>query len=219
MEGPVCKQPFRVIPHLTGQFSSLENQVNVAVHFFQQGAEQGFTWFFHQLYPSLTLYCFKIIKDKDVSEEIASAAFMKIWQRHHQFTDAPSIKAYLYRIVRNDALKYLAKQKQWAGAAKEVIYLYGGEHQGNAFNALVAAETARLLLKAIDRLPLECGKVFRLLYLEGKSIKETAEALRLSPSTVKTQKARGLEALRKSFRLSLMVTIGALASLFTSCLL
>ena len=80
---------------------------------FQQGEEQGFTWFFHQLYPSLTLYCFKITKDKEVSEEIASAAFMKIWQRHHQFADAQSIKAYLYRIVRNDALKYLAKQKQF----------------------------------------------------------------------------------------------------------
>jgi DNA-directed RNA polymerase specialized sigma24 family protein len=36
-----------------------------------------------------------------------------------------------------------------------------------------------------------------LLYIEGKSIKETAEELQVSASTVKTQKKRGLDALRK----------------------
>jgi len=78
-----------------------------------------------------------------------------------------------------------------------VIYLYGGEHEKDCFNSLVTAEISGELLNAINTLPVECSKVFRLIYIEGKSIKETAETLQISPSTVKTQKARGLAALRK----------------------
>ena len=183
---------------------------------FQKGDEKGFTHFFNELYPALTLYAFKITKDREVSEEIASAAFIKIWQRHEQFSDASSIKAYLYRIVRNDAFKHLSKQKQLQTVTKDVIYLYSREQQKDAFNGLVAAETSHLLLNAIDALPKECAKVFQLLYVEGKSIKEAAEALHLSVSTVKTQKARGIETLRKSLRLSSIITVAVSCLLFLS---
>jgi RNA polymerase sigma-70 factor (ECF subfamily) len=180
---------------------------------FQRGEEEGFAWFFHELYGALTFYCFKIIGDKEASEEIASNAFIKIWHRHDQFCDAPSITKYLYRIVKNDALKHLRKEKQSAATKKEVVYLYGNEYEKDAFNSLVTAEISRELLNAINSLPAECSKVFRLMYIQGKSIKETAEALRLSPSTVKTQKKRGLESLRKTFHLSISLIAMAISFL------
>lgn len=183
---------------------SLYNSNDYAI-FFQNGEEQAFAWFFRQLYPSLTLYCFKITGDKEASEEIVSNAFIKIWEKYERFSDADSIKAYLYRIVRNDALKYLHKKKQGLAANKEVIYLYANQNEKDHFNSLVTAEISRELLNAINSLPAECSKVFRLMYIEGKTIKETAEALQLSPSTVKTQKKRGIEALRKSMHLSIVM--------------
>ena len=175
---------------------------------FQQGEERGFAYFFNELYPILCFYCNKIIGDKEASEEIASHAFIKIWAKHERLNEADCIKAYLYRIVRNDALKYLHKKKQGLAANKEIIYLYANQNEKDHFNNLVTAEISRELLNAINSLPAECSKVFRLMYVEGKTIKETAEALQLSPSTVKTQKKRGIEALRKSLHLSILtVTI------------
>lgn len=177
---------------------------------FQQGEEEGLNWFFNLLYPTLTFYCNKIIGDKEASEEIASHAFMKIWERHERFADADSIKAYLYRIVKNDALKYLRKEKQTTAFNKEVIYLYANEHQKDCFDSLVTTEITHELLLAINALPAACSKVFKLMYLEGKSIKETAEELNLSTSTVKTQKARGLAVLRKMITTFFMVSIPVL---------
>lgn len=168
---------------------------------FQQGEEKGFAWFFRNLYAALSFYAFKITGDKETSEEIASSAFIKIWQKHEQFSDALSIRKYLYRIVRNDALKHLRKDKQSSAITKEVTYLYGSEHEKDCFNSLVATEITNELHQAINSLPAECKKVFRLMYVEGKSVQETAAALHLSPSTVKTQKARGLAALRKKMAL------------------
>ena len=172
------------------------NSCNYAI-LFQQGDEKGFAWFFRNVYPALNFYAFKITSDKEASEEIASNAFIKIWQRHEQFTDAISIRKYLYRIVKNDALKHLRKEKQSTSFTKEMIYLYGNEHEKDCFHGLVAAEISRELLDAINCLPAECRKVFQLLFVQGKSIKEAAEELNLSPSTIKTQKARGLTELRK----------------------
>jgi RNA polymerase sigma-70 factor (ECF subfamily) len=164
---------------------------------FQQGEEKGFAWFFRSLYPALSFYAFKITGDREASEEIASSAFIKIWESHEQFSDPLSIRKYLYCIVRNDALKHLRKEKQSVAFNREVIYLYANEHEKDCFNNLVTTEITLELHQAIDALPAECKKVFRLMYIEGKSIQETAEALHLSASTVKTQKKRGLDALRK----------------------
>jgi len=179
---------------------------------FQQGEEKGFAWFFRELYPALCLYAFKITGHREASEEIASNAFIVIWKRHEKFSDALSIRKYLYLIVRNDALKYLRDRKTEKSKTfkREVAYLYGSEYEKDCFNSLVTAETLRLLLHAIHCLPEECSKVFRLLYIEGKSVKETAEALQVSPSTVKTQKKRGIETLRKTFHLSIMLIIVAI---------
>lgn len=180
---------------------------------FQQGKEKGVACVFHSLYPLLTLYCFKITADKEASEEIASNAFIKIWQKHERFTEYHSIKAYLYRIVRNDAFKFLQKEKRHAVAGQEFGYLYSKQHEKDHFTSLVNAETTGQLLKAINGLPTECSKVLRLMFIEGRSIKETAKILHLSPSTIKTQKKRGVEVLRKKLYLTIMV----ISLLVTSC--
>lgn len=41
---------------------------------------------------------------------------------------------------------------------------------------------------------------FVMLYIEGKTVRETVNELRLALSTVKTQKARGLAILRKKIK-------------------
>jgi RNA polymerase sigma-70 factor, ECF subfamily len=164
--------------------------------FFQKGEERGFDWFFRELYPSLCFFAQKITGNQPASEEIASDAFIKIWARHNQFSNPDAIKAYLYQIVRNDSLKYLNKYVRVVKAHNDIAYVTD-QVQKDHFQALVSAEISRHLQTAIKHLPTECSKVFRLLYIEGKTINETAEELKLSQSTVKTQKKRGINFLRK----------------------
>ena len=162
---------------------------------FQRGEEAGFNWFFRQLYPSLTFFAFKITADAAVAEEIASTAFIRIWERHCQFSAPENIRSYLYQVVKNDALKWLQKEKRASIASREAVYSLD-KTELDHFQHLVTAEMTRQLHASMQQLPPECSRVFRLLYIEGKSIKETARELQLSPSTVKTQKARGLALLR-----------------------
>ncbi|WP_425185814.1 RNA polymerase sigma factor [Flaviaesturariibacter amylovorans] len=58
--------------------------------------------------------------------------------------------------------------------------------------------------------PRAAPPTFRLFYLEDKSLKEIAEELQVSFSTIKSQKARALELLRRKLP-HLVLLIGSLA--------
>lgn len=54
--------------------------------------------------------------------------------------------------------------------------------------------------KAIEKLPRECRKVFELCYFEGMNNEKAAQTLRISIETVKAQKKRGKQILRKNLQ-------------------
>ncbi|MGH2647996.1 MAG: RNA polymerase sigma factor [Ginsengibacter sp.] len=167
---------------------------------FQRGEEEGFNFFFRLLFPSLCFFANRKLNNIEEAEDIVSAAFIKIWQRHPQFNDAKSIRAYLYQIVRNDCITFYRKTARVLTMQKEINYLTHVDTKDNAEGDIIRAEFYGELYRAINTLPPECRKIFTMLYLEGKTVRETAEELGLALSTVKTQKARGLAALKKKLR-------------------
>lgn len=177
---------------------------------FQRGEERGFDWAFREFYPSLTFFANKITGNYEAAEEIASTAFIKIWKRHGHFSAEAAIKTYLYRIVYNDALQFLRQIKKEKQTVTALLYLRQSDLEVDHFHHLASVETSRLMKKALESLPPACSEVFYLLYEEGKSVKETARILELSPNTVKAQRRKGLAILRKrlaSFWVLLTLTL------------
>jgi RNA polymerase sigma factor (sigma-70 family) len=83
---------------------------------------------------------------------------------------------------------------------KEINYLTPVDAKDNIETDIIRAEFYAELYRAINTLPPECRKIFTMLYLEGKSARETAEELGLALSTVKTQKARGAGCFEEKLR-------------------
>jgi RNA polymerase sigma-70 factor (ECF subfamily) len=169
-------------------------------------------YFFRLLYPSLVFFGNKFLDKRATAEDIASGAFIKTWKHHARFNSPEAIRAYLYRVVRNDALKALKKEQKETALLKDVSYLWSAHLQEDHARALIASETLRQLRASLNLLPPQCGKIFRKLYLEGKTIRETAEDLHLSISTVRTQQKRGLATIRQK-----MASFVSLLSLLAAC--
>jgi len=180
------------------RIESTYNQNEYALAF-QRGEEKGFDFFFRELFPSLCFFANRMINNKYEAEDIASAAFIKIWKRHNQFDNAKNIRSYLYQIVRNDCLKFLHQNDRRNRTQRELEYLNIVDTRANCEADIIRAELYNDLYNALNNLPTECRKVYKMLYIEGKSVKEIAKELKVSTSTVKTQKARGLAMLRKKF--------------------
>ena len=175
------------------------NNLHEMVISFQSGEEKGFDFFFRELFPSLCFFANRMLNNKCEAEDIASGAFIKIWNRYSQFDNAKNIRSYLYQIVRNDCLKFLQQIKRTGTMQKEMKYLSIADTQSNCEAEMIRAEFLGLLYKVLETLPTECRKVFKLLYIEGKTVMEISNELNISASTIKTQKSRGLMLLKKKF--------------------
>ena len=167
------------------------------VEAFQRGEEKGFTYFFNALYPALLYYAFRILNDKPTSEDVVEESFIKIWERHSTFTHPKVIKAWLYTTVRNGCLNRLQQQQRSATQVEQIARMKEGEHESYALHEIIRAEVIRELHANIESLPTACRQIFKMLYIQGKTVREIASELELSISTIKNQKARGLGLLRK----------------------
>ena len=170
---------------------------------FKEGREEGFNYFFEEYYAALTYHAFRIVKNMPVAEEIASEAFIKLWERHQGFDRIASIRSFLYTTTHNAGLNWLRQQKRTSERLKELAYL--SEYaELNKFQSIVETETYREIFIAIRSLPSQCRKIFKKLYVEGKDYKQIAEELGLAVSTVHNQKARGITLIRKKIALSVL---------------
>ncbi len=165
---------------------------------FQNGSEEALDHFFSTYYPALCFFAARLTGDTEVAKDIASQAFIKTWEKHATLNTAAGIKAYLYQVARNDCYKWLHQQKRAAALHQDLGKLSQPVAQSHA-EELIKAEFINTMYQHVKSMPAAQQTIFTKLYIEGKSVAETAAELNLHISTVKTQKARGILYLRKQF--------------------
>ena len=166
---------------------------------FQKGSEPAFTEIFQTLFPAVCYYIFRIIDDMAVSEDIAEESFIKIWDRRERLINLKVLKSYLYATARNASFKWL-KTKQRESQTGSALYILSEKNHQSILEDLVHAEVLREIYSTLDKLPSQCRKIMKMLYIEGKTVRKTAEELQLCIGTIKTQKAKGLAIVRKKIK-------------------
>ncbi len=75
-------------------------------------SEADFTALFYRVKPGITSYIRKIVKDRDVAEDIAVNTLTKMWTKIDQYDPKYQITTWLYRIAFNESLGYIAKRNK-----------------------------------------------------------------------------------------------------------
>ena len=180
---------------------AFENE-NRLLYSFKRGEEQGYSFYFKEFYPSLCYFSNSIIKDEAAGEDIATEAFIKLWERRDAFENVSHIKSFLYKVVRNASIDFLRKRAKEANYTLEESYL-GIEKERTIQEKIIEAETFREVVTSIKLLPPKCRQIFRMFYFEGKDYNQIAKELGLSINTIRVQKARALAILRQHPSLTL----------------
>lgn len=170
------------------------------------GNEKVFEQLFKNHYASLCGYAVKYVWDLDQAEEIVQDLFYNLWDKKSTLTINTSIEAYLFRAVRNACLNYLKHQKVKRQHASDVIHSQSSEGKGNE-NPVETLELQDKIDKAIDSLPPERQKIFKLSRYEGLKYKEIADRLGISIKTVEVQMGKALKTLRENLTDYLVVFI------------
>jgi len=142
--------------------------------------------------PKMLGVCRRYINDKLEAEGVMMSGFLKVFDKIDQFTDTGSFEAWIRKIMVNECLLYIRKNKNMYLE----VDLENAVAEPNYELASTNLDTDELLL-LIDKLPVGYKTVFNMFAIEGYSHKEISEMLDITESTSKSQLSRARKLLQK----------------------
>lgn len=171
------------------------------------GKREAFVDLFHSYWEPLFIYVMKVLKNEDDAEDVLQDVFTKIWEQRAQLGHIQSIRAYLFTMVRNGALRFIASNQQRHRFLDQLADFFGEMERKTSDDQLELRELRALIDGQVQLLPKRMREVFLLSRRDDLSHREIAEQLAISEKTVKKQVNYALKSIRAKLRLYKLITI------------
>jgi RNA polymerase sigma-70 factor (ECF subfamily) len=143
-----------------------------------------------------------IIHDDAEAEDIMQNAYIKAYENLHKFEGKSKFGTWLLRILINESLLWLQKNKRKISYKQSVL----ADNKTDSFNTkinnpahqVMNNELKKILEEAIGQLPSKYRTVFIMREVENMSTEETGKSLQISQINVKVRLNRAKEMLRKT---------------------
>lgn len=169
------------------------------------GNEEAFSRIVHHYYPRLLPFAIKITKSKHIAEEIVQDVFLRLWENRVDMQDISLPGAWLFRVAGNLSLNWLKR----AALEGRILQQLKPQESGDMVNEyLDFRQSSEQLKAAVNNLPEQQKKIFKLSKEDGLSNQEIANLLGLSVSTVKNHLTRALQTLRENMGSSNLLLVG-----------
>ena len=147
------------------------------------------------------LYRFIVYKvsDKETAQDVTSDVFLQAWQYLSQTNEAvQSIRGLLYKIARNKIIDiYRAKAKFQTVSLQDIGDV--GQKE-SVTEALYQKQTEQSLIDAVKQLKQEYQEVILFRYMEEMSMKEIAQAMGKSQTSVRVTLHRAVKKLQTIYK-------------------
>ena len=165
----------------------------------RKSSRKTYTELYRATHDSLFRYACFITSDRESAYDVLQDVYIKLWEIRKRIDPSRSLKALLYRMVRNRALNYVQR-----GARIWEVTLENG-YDGRSSDPLpdTAYEAQQLdenLRRWIMELPKRRREALLLSRYAGLSHAEAAEVMNLAPKTVNNHIVLALAHLRKRLR-------------------
>ncbi len=169
----------------------------------KEGREQAYKFLYDYHVPVLCHIAEQYVRDAFLAETIVSDVIFHMWEIRATLNIQTSIRSYLAQSVRNRCLNYLNAQVQQLerisgkGNLSDLPAMRFIESDDCPLGRLLTDELEQEIMAAIDRLPEECKRVFRMSRFEGKKQQEISQKLDISVNTVKYHMKHALSLLQE----------------------
>jgi len=165
---------------------------------------------FRAMYPRLVRFAFKITQDWNTSCDITQDVFVMLWQQRNTIDPERSIRAWLFRSVRNRAYNYQRDRREIADpeavdALTEDALDPGASHSHSWSGDIRVLENGqetqlqKKILEWIQELPERQREAFELSRYEGLFHHEIAGVMQVSVKTVNNHLTAALKHLRSCY--------------------
>ncbi len=182
-----------------------EQEIHISLDALRQSDRSEFAKLVEKYSSKIYRLALKILNNEDDAEDVLQETFIKAMKALPKFEGRSSLATWLYRIAVNESLMVIRKKRPGLVSTDEEMETEDGQMEPMQIvdwccmpeGELMNSETQKLLSQAIQTLPVSLFSVFTLRDMQGASIKETADALELSETAVKTRLLRARLRLRE----------------------
>jgi len=155
-----------------------------------------------QYWSSIVRYVDRLVHDRDVAEDVAQTAFVRLWQIRDTITANASVAAILYRSARSLAIDELrkAETRRLGGVARIAREARPPETPSEAFEH---GELGIAIEGALAALPARRREAFVLYHLHNQSYRQIAEIMDIAPQVVANYISAALAELRSRLRVEI----------------
>lgn len=165
----------------------------------RRGNISSFSLLFNQYYSGLVVYANQFLNSTENSEDVVHDIFASLWEMRQSLDPELYIKGYLFTSVRNRCLNYIEHLRVQTEYQKQI--LDKGDIGGSfTWDYFVESELSEIIEKALDKLPPQRKKVFKMNRFENKTATQIAEELNISPRTVEKHIEKALQSLRTDLK-------------------
>lgn len=146
-------------------------------------------------WPELVRYAARQVGEVDLARDIVQETLIQVWERRRAWEPRGSVRAYLYRIVRNlviDEKRRQGVRRRWAQRQEFAL----SPRPVTPDEVLDEKLLTEAFETAVAALPERRREVFELVFQRGLSHADAAAVMGLSVQTVANQMSTALRAVR-----------------------
>lgn len=164
----------------------------------RDGDHMAFEKIYHLYKDRLIASCLRLLKSPELTEELLQELFLKLWAQRAKIDIEQSLNAYLYKVAHNmvyDMFRKITRDNR----LREHFLTNALESYEHIESYIYRKENEAELLKAINLLPPQQQKIFKLCKIEEKSYKEISALLKITEGTINNHMTRANQFLRNYF--------------------
>lgn len=182
----------------------MEKEEQIIISLLKQGNEKAYRYVYDHHYAILCKMAKDFLGNPFWAESIVEDAIFHLWEIRESLNIQTSLRAYLIRSVRNRCLNHLELEHEkhetrFSDLPLETLdaALFQQKNDQSPLGTLLEKELEEKIIKAMEAIPAESYRIFRMSRFEHKKNEEIATELGVSVNTIKYYLKKALAVLRK----------------------
>lgn len=186
----------------------------------KSGEEQAWRKLFDDHYTALCHVALEYVGDVFTAESIVSDVMFRLWESRQRVMIRQTLRSYLVSAVRNTTLNLLNSQhvrKENVGSKDDIVLTPVASSvlsDDAPIDRLIEEELEGKVMAAIDEMPKECQRVFKMSRYENMTNEDIAKELGISIVTVRYHMRNAVKILREAITPYLKIAIAMAISTF-----
>jgi RNA polymerase sigma-70 factor (ECF subfamily) len=165
----------------------------------QKGDVEAFDLIYEKYSGKLYAFGLKYLRSPGETEELVQTVFLKVWENYKNLKKKSSFKSFLFTIAYNDICKLFRKRNYLQKFISDTLY-QNSQSSSETEDRIDYKFVLERVQRIVEKLPEKQKTIFLKSRQEGKSTKEIAEEVGLSPGTVDNYISESLKFIRSRLR-------------------